>query len=263
MDIIEELYNTPNIDRFGLLTEANGDGGDTVHREGALMFGLALRKYIGISDINIEVAKERARAIFEQLIRCDGHIRRHVDESKWYGAWDRGSRDQYFAIIGIGLAFQDLLQHIFKGHLKRFLLFTTNTKPNTSSLSARWKVPDLTGTGFWALYIRLFEGSHRFRWLLPLFDLSLLANAIIWRYYRGRDKNDSDVWNVMQALLLSEVSFPTFVSKLAVSVFKRLPKLEAASPVNSVQQRLNHYTRDGGVAILARVFEPVTEHFFA
>lgn len=261
MDIIKELNASPNIDRYGLLTEANGDGGDTIHREGALMFGLVLRRYIDIWDENLVVAQARARAIFEQLIRCDGRIRRHVDESKWYGDWDRGSRDQYFALIGIGMACPDLLRIIFWGHLRRLLLFTTNFLPNTSSSSARWKVPDLTGPGFWALYIRLFQ-SRRFKWLLPAFDLSLLANALIWRYYRGRDKNDSDVWNVIQALLLAEMSFPTFVSKLAVSVFKRLPKLDAASPVNSVQQRLNHYTRDGGVAILARVFEPVTEHFF-
>lgn len=263
MSIVNELFSSPNIDSYGLLTEANGDGGDSIHREGALLFALWLLKIkLRYHIVGFEKCLYRTMRVITPLINGkNGRIRRHVDESKWYGDWERGSRDQYYALIGIGLFSPTRLRLIFRGHLERCLLFTTNFLPNTSSSSARRKIPDLTGPGFWALYIRLFK-AKRLYWLLHAFDLSLVAQALIWCFWRGKDVNDSDVWNTMQAILLAETRMPTYFSGLARRVFSRLPKLDDVSPVNSVQQRLNHYTRDGGVRVLARAYEPITERFF-
>jgi len=175
------------VDLHGLIAqrpEFGADGGDTANREGYLF--LLLRAYslavdVTRSDIPIELS---IAAVSSQLVDEKGRCRRHADETKWYGDWDRMSRDQYIAFI-IGILVNGeykialkLIKHHFFGTFRygclvipRMGLFMTNTKKNfvyktleehkaksTPDVPHNYKdkLPDITGPEMLAVYIRGF-----------------------------------------------------------------------------------------------------------
>jgi hypothetical protein len=176
------------VDSYGLIAqkpESGADGGDTANREGYLFLLLRAFGYrvdVTRNDIPIELS---IAATSSQLIDDKGRGRRHANEGKWYGDWDRMSRDQYIAfIIGV-LANKEykialkMIKHHFFGTFRygrliipRMGLFMTNTKKNfvyktleehqaksTPDVPHNYadKLPDITGPEMLAVYIRGFR----------------------------------------------------------------------------------------------------------
>lgn len=259
MDLLKLI--SPWIDDNGLLTELNGDGGDSAQREGMLLLlAAALERKGLVSTEDYMLLKGTFILIHAKLIRPDGTLRRHCDESKWYGRWDKGSRDQYHLILGAGAAgLKSIVLKVFKGHLRRALLFTTNYTGNGDT--ERLKLPDITLGGFWAYYLRALLSPVWLTVLYPLMcllDLSLVFNSLIRVYYFGRDKENTDVLNHLQALIYSELMYSTVVSRFAMRLMRRMPKKFDANGVNGVQQELdNYFGGDQSIKAFAIIWQPV------
>jgi len=261
----------PSIDEFGLIAQLNGDGGDTFQREGMFMFGAWCLFELYQMDLEeYEFIKARYRYVCEQLMCNNSNYKRHVDQTKWYGHCDRMSRDQCVPnIISWGAIkscsrLKRRLFDFFCGHLKRGLLFTTNTRKN-GLLETKWKLPDITFIGFWAYYIRGFNLWFLYP-LLCLFDLDLVINAIIKLYY-GKDPNNTDDLNFIISLIYAQKRLPTFMSKLAKMIYKKRPLAKKHLDYNEdfgPQSALNAYFRGGGAnegPRLNEIYKPIVYHY--
>ncbi len=129
---------------------------------------------------------------------------------------------------------------MFWGHGKRLWLFTTNVRNNgayppsspkyTASNPWVWKLPDITVMSDWGLHIR----AHKWYVLYPFlfaFDLSLLANSLIWLYNFKYDTTNTDILNQTNCLIQANKSMPTPVSWLARKILN----------VNTVMEKLAAY----------------------
>lgn len=136
----------------------------------------------------------------------------------------------YFAKVGANWALDDC----FRAHLKRFLLFATNTIHNgtdpskykfklTKLFSERqepkngpqwFKAPDLTVFEIWAIYIRGYMSNVLYP-LLWLFDLQIFLSA--WGTYRSQG---TDVISIIIKCLLAQDVRPTLFSWLAMKFIK-------------------------------------------
>lgn len=216
-------------DIWGLIRQKNGDEGDTLNRSCAkAVLDLLLRNPVN-------------QTAFWKLGDGRGKFRRSDDESMWYGHYDRTSRDQLTPLVILaGLCNREELKSIFQDHLGRGLLFAYNTRRNfvyptleehlsksTSDVPWRygWKLPDLTGPEFWALYIRGFNLRILYP-LLALCDLHTLIGSVVIRLNK-----QNDVINHALILEYSRVRTPTFVSLLA----------RAITPRAILQERLDRF----------------------
>lgn len=179
------------VDSFGLVAqkpESGADGGDTANREGYLFLLLRAFGYkVDVTRADIPIESSIA-AVSSQLVDNKGRGRRHANEEKWYGDWDRMSRDQYIAFI-IGILVNKeyrialkMIKHHFFGTFRygrliipRMGLFMTNTKKNfvyktleehqaksTPDVPHNYKdkLPDITGPEMLAVYIRGFPFAY-------------------------------------------------------------------------------------------------------
>lgn len=235
----------PNIDKFGYITQADGDGGDTVLHEADFVF-VSYMLWLNGKVTLPELTGVKYRYIFRmEDLEQNGVLRRHVDNSKWYGQWNRMSRDQAHSIIGIAAAgLKGMLNRFYKSHALRGLLFTNNYYGNTDE--PKWKLPDVTLFGFWTIELRCAAliGSRLANSILtllaPFTDLGLLAQSCIRKYIRRRDwyelveKRDVDTRNHLKALILSKLVNPTWASKRALHVF---------GPAEEIKEELRIYFR--------------------
>lgn len=229
-----------------------GDGGDSLNRTCALLV---------LETLQIGKAPRLRVAEALNVLRCQdlGKYRRSWHPGKWYSNCDRTSRDQLIPLVILCGLIEDKshLRDIFKDHFKRGLLFAYNTRRNFQyptqeehlekstpdvKWNYSWKLPDITGPAFWALYIRGFNLCY-LRPLLELLDLEILFGAVILRFQEKRD----DVINHALILEYSKVRLDTFVSKLARLVTSKLflqSKLdrffskEIEPPINEMYRRL-------------------------
>lgn len=231
-----------------LLAQTDGDENDAAQREGMLL--LANWFYKVPLNAHIDVIQRFESVVAPKLISSEGKLRRTSKASQWGSKWDRGSRDQYHIIIGMGVARQyPLLNLMFKDHLKRLLLFTTNTRPNTSE-NAKWKLPDLTGPGFWAIWIRALCKSKKWAPILALMDFSMLANSLIWRFYHLKfNKDHTDILNHVQVMVQSKLTIDTPVARLARFLLKD-------APINEMFDDYFH-PRTNGIYEMAKIYKPI------
>lgn len=183
------------------------DGGDSANRTMAFYIGVQLVYKHGLNlpmDLSNYVNDEQIFNKYKCLLECKdspGNFRRHPDRLFWYSHCDRFSRDQAIPlVISFGyMKDRKSLKRFFMAHLKRGLLFMTNTRRNGTTKrnhgkeykfdtkNQKWlkrnynkKIPDFTGPEFWGLYIRGFEN----KWLYPILlisDLQSLVSAIVRR----------------------------------------------------------------------------------
>lgn len=244
----------PAIDSYGLIAQLpsnNRDGGDTAQREG--MFGIFiawLYKLGKIDQVEYESLKKRYEDNLAKLECSWGNLKRHVDTSMWYSFCDRMSRDQWISnIIAMGmLSLKKALLKMLIGHLKRALLFTTNTRHNwvyppehpkhTPDQDYSWKLPDITVLACWGAYIRGFRALPLYP-LLLIFDLDILFNSCIWLWKFKYKPNDTDILNHLNMILQARTSMPTPISWIARKMLN----------VNKVQECLNGYFLPDGPAL--------------
>lgn len=250
-----------------VLQQSDGDQGDSAQREGMLAAGAAIwfdEGWVKSGDY-VETAL-RVPSIAALLVSNSGKLRRSPDEKKWYGEWNRGSRDQYHYIIGLAFSGAiDPFMALLRGHAKRLFLVASNTRSNGSP--GKLQLPDITGPNFWSLWVRganILEQNWT-KWFKPFLyvgDLSLVINSLIRVYWYGKDKEESDCLNHVQALTLAHYSMPTFLSRLAARIMRGLPKKwdnELGAP-NAVQQEFNNYFgSNGGITPMALLWAPIIE----
>src|SRR5690606_36918964 len=143
-----------------------------------------------MSSKNEYLVRVQHSDILYKLWINQGNYCRHPDPSKWYSKSDVMSRDQATPnVIAMGLTNnRKLLLDFFKGHLKRGLLFMTNTRHNEPS-NTKAKLPDVTGPEFWGYYIRGFK--LWFLWpILLIFDLETLITSLT-KLFKKNDLDDA------------------------------------------------------------------------
>lgn len=238
------------LDSKGFVTQKQsmgGDAGDSLNRTSAVHILEVLTTGIGSALPNLD-----------PLINSDNKWRRSWQEPKWYAYWDRASRDQLTPlVISLGLfSKKALLWAMFKDHCKRLLLFTTNTRANfqypTQDLQTEygtpdvvwnysWKIPDLTGPEFWALYVRGYDNSLLYP-LLWVFDIHTMLNSVVLRF-----QDTNDVINPALILEYSKVRMDTVWMKIARLITPRSffePRLdsffgvEIEPPINELFKEL-------------------------
>lgn len=231
----------PNIDSFGVITQSasnNWDGGDTAQREGMFLCGIFyLQKGGHCSWQDWDDARTRYNNVIGRLNYSKGwSLRRHPDTTKWYGDVDRMSRDQLTSnIVALGFANKVFLRQMLVQHIKRALLFTTNTRKNFQYKTLeehlakstpdvkwdyKWKLPDITFSSIWAAYIRGLD-MNLLSFLLPLLDLELLIGSLITLYKTKKDPQFCDHLSHQMLILQAHHKMPSFVSKLAMWVYKK------------------------------------------
>lgn len=238
------------LDENGLVTQKQslgGDGGDSLNRTSVACF---LGNLTGLFPVGVF-------PVFD-LTDEKGKWRRSIHPDKWYSEYNRTSRDQLTPLL-ILLGYYKLTPELwlaFKDHLKRGLLFAYNFRRNhvyekyedhikysTSDVewNYNWKLPDITGPEFWALYIRGFFNRGLYP-ILYLLDCHTLLGSFVIRF----NKQD-DVINHICTLEYAKVRMDTFVMKLARWITprsllqKRLDNFfgpEIESPINELYRSL-------------------------
>lgn len=229
---------TDYLDANGLVVQNNGDGGDSLNRTAVV----GILNELGNNDDNF---RDMHNAVAHCLSSHDlGKYRRSNHPGMWYSNFDRTSRDQLIPITILYGLLEDreLLGKMFVNHLGRGLLFAYNTKKNfvyptleehlaksTPDVpwNYKWKMPDLTGPDFWALYVRGFNKWYTYPALFFL-DIESLVGSIILRYF-SPDKDD--VINHALMLEYSKVRMDTWLMRLARKI----------TPRSFLQERLDKF----------------------
>lgn len=212
------------LDKSNQVIQSDGGGGDSLQRAGFIMIGeyfLLKHKVITQDDFNTrkEVYLKRLDLLQDSLDQGK-FARNSTNPSDWTAQFNRMSRDQVTSnIIALGLINeQTRLSKIVWSNAKRAMLFTTNTRGNTTD--APLQLPDLTLFGVWAMYIR----AKQVKWLKPLlylFDLSLLANAEIKTRIYAKDAENADDLGFIEAILQAKEQYPTFISNWAIKIYNQ------------------------------------------
>lgn len=257
----------PHLDVHGFISQLPSDahpGADTIQREG--MFAAASYFYYQMGLINLEdfsTIKWRFMSRVSLLIKGPGLIRRHLESNRWYSHWDRGSRDQYHVVIGAALVGdRKKVRSILGGFMLR-LGFATNIRGNSDN--RRLKVPDLMTLSMLSNLIRSFNLVSPWGYLLsPLLlitDIGLVVESLIWRFQNSKKKDETDILNHLQTVLLSTVTLSSPLSELARSQLAQMPsKLDPY--VTPVQECLNDYFQsNNGVAALADIYKPIVDKY--
>jgi len=286
-------YRPPgSIDPLGRTVGSDGwvDGGDSLHRMGMYHFGI----WASLSE-NIDISKYRNRKLlfYEMSMKRLSNLnktkyKRHTDSDFWYSEYDRMSRDQMIPnLIAWGAwGLSERLSAFFLGHLRRGLLFMTNTRKNGSTASNHgdkfrsdakplkwyhklilkyktpllpvpdgyrnynWKLPDLTGPEFLSYYIR----GLGLKWLYPvlmLLDLELMVNAIIKNWWK---KEDSDVLNHVVSSIYANKVMPTMVSRFTNKYINSSRHLD--------KKMYQYFNRPGEPAFLYHLYKPLMKSNF-
>lgn len=216
----------PAIDKFDLIAETTGDGGDSAQREGSLLvYAYCALQEGKITQAEFDEIQDRYLANYKRLReKCmPGEIRRHVDESMWYGENLRMTRDQWTPnVVAIGIIKNNLkvkLDMLLGMALRGFLFTTSFYKNHEPKSRSSFKSPDLTVLSSWSYVLRWFGWA--FFPLIALFDIDLLIGSLIWKYRISKpDNTNTDILNHVISLLQAKYKCPTPISWLARKVLK-------------------------------------------
>jgi hypothetical protein len=281
----------PNVDEFGIL--ASSDKGDSPLDYADACFTTYMQFNLGIisKDEMDEVFNQFRTAIPKMMIldnpdpKFYGLARRHCDTTRWFGQYNRMSRDQMHWMLGLALVNKTAFDAFTSNWSRRAFLFGTNTQGN-SDFDNKVKLPDVTLFGMWAYFIRCraisknSDLSKLLRLALEILDLSLVANSLIRVYIHGKDRNETDSRNILKQLGLAKLISDTWCAKLARLIYKKMPikfteRLQAkvelgedGSPIvilnmdyaTGAQQEVDDYfNSNGGVSGLAILWKPVVK----
>lgn len=251
----------------------NRDGGDSFNRAGLFFFAIACYEKLDLDTRPYQRPYlDFNRWLMNTLSLCvslvDGRIRRHPDESKWYGDWDRGSRDQLRTMIhalgmwhtrGANLWLDRMLAPL----RRNWFLLSTNTYRNwvykdrklhekispDVEHQTKPKIPDYIGpfSSVWAAIIR----AKKIKWLYPLLlilDIKLLLNS----FHKFYLSDDDDVINHIQSLIHAAFQFETPFSFMARFILKP----------DMIIERLELYFEGEDSPEFIELYRPLLERFF-
>lgn len=201
-----------------LLCYKNRDQGDTAQLEGIY---ISLNGMMGNDDIITKKSlAERYEATMKQLEVAPGIYRRCSNPDHWgsnpnnFTRDNRGQLEIAMAVMGDTKRLTESRNYI----LKR-CGFHQNTKHGTDDPENKTKIPDFMSPGQEAVYVRALGGNIS-RLALYVLDLGLLADL----YFR---KNDRTYDNMLaNQILFANKYKPTFISKLALKLYKKTDFLE-------------------------------------
>lgn len=269
------------IDAYAIIVQQDGDGGDSLHREGMYAFGKWLRYQQADNTVVIVEIPERQdpSKIIDKFEIEPGIYVRHPDPKRWSSNPDTTSRDQVVPVIAYCGAYQDYprLWRLFMATLKRGF-FAQNTL-DIGEGETRRKISD-TMIGHLGLFIR--AGGY---WTLPLYPLLLVTDTIDligtvlemipvhWeennKRLRTRDLGDVDDNNSVIAHLVAVEFKPTPISWLNRQIYALARPLNYGNTVfgesNRVMGALSWYHRaeGGGNPEMAELYRPLIEKYFA
>lgn len=222
------------MDPFGFIGFRRSDGkfdfGDSCQRTMSYYLLVEAHKRLGISGLPEIPITRVIRSISMLHVPGGGTRYRRHPSSEWWSNPKNFSRDQATPlVIVMGLYPLTLtLSAFFRDHLRRGLLFMYNTRRNhqypthiehqlavvRDVIDQDWdysyKLPDPTGPGFWALYIRGFRKKHLMP-LLWLLDMDYVANS----YMIMKKEDYYDISNHLNSLIYAHLVMPTANSKRA------------------------------------------------
>jgi len=270
------------IDAYALIVQQDGDGGDTLQREGMYAFG---KKLLYDRSTNTVVVSEENPArrdpaqIMSKFEVQPGVYVRHPDPTHWYSNPETTSRDQIVPVIAYCAAYHDYarLWRLFVATAKRG--FFAQNILDTGEGETKVKVPD-TMIGHLGLFIR--AGGE---WTAPLYPLLFITDTVDligtiidviplhWeetgKKLRSRDLGDVDDNNTIIADLLAARYKPTPISWLNRQIYALTRPINYGNTVlgesNPVMGALAwyHRTEAGGNEEIAELYRPLVEEYFS
>lgn len=220
----------------GLITQYDGDTGDTCQREGLYIALLSL-------DNHNYLAYDRLRNVtLAQLQVAPGIYRRSSEDGYWGSNPNNLSRDQR-AMLELAMAVVEDKKHLKEaaGYILKRGGFHQNTHPGTDAPADAWKIPDIVSPGELAVYIR----GLNLWWLYPVLtvlDIGLIADI----YTRSKwDGANMSAVNIIYA----NKKYPTVFSRIAARL---CPKKEYINEIT------NYYSiNNNGIPQLGEMYVKV------
>lgn len=192
-------------DRYGLIVQADGDGGDTAQREGFVWFGLYLRRTkLSLEDppyVGLKLSFKDTISLLE--IGQSGEFRRHPEPAQWWSDPKKFSRDQQIPIVAAlgALELKEPLERLWTATVKRGRVCQNG---------------DAVGPDHYNLFQRARSAQLE---VDPAGELQLLGMAAS---LMARNPDDvSDDLNHTVALSFSTLVNPTRTSRKAITAYLR------------------------------------------
>lgn len=270
------------VDAYALISQRDGDGGDTLHREGMYAFGKWMRLHEDGKTVEIAEIPERrnSRQIMNKFEVEPGIYVRHPDPMRWSSDPNTTSRDQLVPVIAYCGAYGDYgrLGRLFKATLKRGL-FAQNIFKIGDNDGQHWKVPD-TMVGTLGLFIRAggwytaplypllltTDMADLFATLLNLIPLHWEESNLKFRFTENRDVDDN---NTIIGQLMAVKFKPTPISWLNRQIYAWTRSVNNGNTIlgerNPVMGALSWYHRAeaGGNPEMAELYRPLIEEYFS
>ncbi len=269
------------VDAYALIVQQDGDGGDSLQREGMYAFGKWLRYDQSTNTVLIKEPPERAnpKKIIDKFEVEPGIYVRHPDPTKWYSNPKTTSRDQLVPLIAYCGAYKDhaRLWRLFKAFAKRGM-FSQNTK-RAGEGHMEFKVPD-TMIAHLGLFIR--AGGW---WTAPFYPMLLVTDSIElagtllqlipihWeqtnKRFRWKDLRDTDDNNAIITHLLAAKFKPTPISWFDRQLYAYTRRINYGNTrlgeTNNVMGALAWYHRasNRGNPEMAELYRPLIQEYFA
>jgi hypothetical protein len=209
----------PYLDKYDLIVQKDGDGGDSAQRIGMWAFG---------SLFNSQPDEVEFYRQLKAITIGAGEFVRNPDPTKWYSNPLNFSRDQTRALVmamgvyGFDLALFRNLKNLILNFFRYPNIYPNFTKPGDPSYIK--KVPDIASPEDLGEYIRAFY-SAGFKSMLLLYPLVLLGDlfkllgTLISVFYVDRDLTQYDDLNSIMSFLQAFKWMPTPLSWLARKIY--------------------------------------------
>lgn len=203
-------------DKFGCITQADGDGGDSAHRMGAYY------TYLVFLSMTKDPAPGGWISIIPSAYDIDmleierGKWVRNPNPSEWWSRTDTFSRDQAqqilsFLIVGKGAT---KTHHLYVARkANKFLHFNTYETGD-----GKYKFPDLPGPIEISMFAR---GLLKNLWLTYIFDFQLLFDVVVTRYFALKGGSKDFDANYLGIIIANTEVQPTFWGKWARAIYKK------------------------------------------
>lgn len=202
-------------DEYGLIVQADGDGGDTCQRTGMYWFGRFLNDGKWLESTAWAFMAEAVKLEVEPGILVRHPHQQNFRPPETFRSDPRTtSRDQQDPlVVALGAleptnfgGKKSLLTRIFKKHMSRWYM------------AFKYQNADIANPSTWSVYIRAFNAKWAYPFLF-LADLGFLFGSLI--VWTQRNPDDTDDLNNIVRLTQAAIVMPTPVSWLARRLYAR------------------------------------------
>lgn len=232
-------------DDWGLITQANRDGGDTASRTGAFYSLIPCEDRFKKDLLQLQ-ANVPGRYLRHPSGLIVGGLGRCVP---WYSDKDNFTRDQAINLqsaLAIN-GFKPELLAVFKARAKRFFLHF-NTKSYDDAEPVRTTFPDLPSPSEVGQFVRGLQAWY----LVPLLwvtDIELLVSVLLANRTAISKSAGDDVQKLVCTILSADRRYATLFSKLA----KKL--LDKQNTIYKIKLYFSESNGDNGIEPLGELFE--------